>query len=181
MYKGNNTIALKSRQWLVEALLSLIIEEPYNKITIRKICEKSDLSRQTFYNFFEHKDDIIRFWFKERYEVILNNYEASKDLEINDLTIIFSDFLESNSEILKCLIDQGLENIIADEIAESIPLFASKIIDKVEKTDTCKYINAFLSGALTQTIICWFKDEKKLSRAELSDLLSNILSGNYYN
>lgn len=49
MYIGNNTIALQSREWLVQALISLMQEHPYNKITIKEICTKADLSR-SYYN-----------------------------------------------------------------------------------------------------------------------------------
>ena len=179
MYSGNNIIALQSRQWLIDALLSLMMEENYNKITIKEICKKADLSRQTFYNFFEQKDDIIRFWFRERYEITLNKYESSKELEIKDITEVFAEFLKENNNLLKCIIDQGLENIIADEISKSIPLFASKVLENIEEKHTCKYVNAFLTGALTQIVICWFKDDQKLSKEDLSALLLNLVLGKY--
>lgn len=175
MYEGNNIIAIQSRRWLIEALLTLMTEESYDKITIKKICERAQLSRQTFYNFFEEKDDVLRFWFRERYEMILNEYESSKVLVINDITDVFSDFMESNQEVLKNIIEQKLEYIIANEISKSIPIFAAKILDNIEEEHKCKYINAFLSGALTQILICWFKDSSKLSRKELSDLLLDLL------
>lgn len=175
MYSGNNLIALQSRQWLVDALLSLIMEKDYTKITIKEICKKADLSRQTFYNFFEQKDDIIRFWFRERYKIILSKYESSKKLDIKDITDVFADFLNENQEVLKFIINQELENIIADEISKLIPAFAAKVIENIEQKHTCKYVNAFFTGALTQILICWFKDEQKLSKEELSELLLDLL------
>lgn len=181
MYSGNNIIALQSRQWLVNALLSLMRVENYQKITIKEICEKADLSRQTFYNFFEQKDDIIRFWFRERYEITLSRFESTKELEIDDITEVFAAFLKENNEVLKYIIDQGLDDIISDEVSKSIPIFASKVIENIEEKHTCKYINAFLTGALTQILICWFKDEQKLSKEELSALLLNLISGRYPN
>lgn len=51
MYEGNNPTALHSREWLVDSLLSLMEDNPYSRITVRDICNKADLSRQTFYNF----------------------------------------------------------------------------------------------------------------------------------
>lgn len=69
MYNGNNPTALNSRDWLVQALLSLMNSMPYSKITVKNICTKADLSRQTFYNFFETKDDIIRFYRKNTIKI----------------------------------------------------------------------------------------------------------------
>lgn len=38
------------------------IDKPIEKITVSEICEKVDISRQTFYNNFETKYDIIPWW-----------------------------------------------------------------------------------------------------------------------
>ena len=179
MYSGNNTTALQSRQWLVDALLSLMVDNQYSQITIKQVCQTADLSRQTFYNFFEQKDDILHFWISERYSIVLEKYERSKKLSLDDITVVFYDFLEANENLLKCIINQGLEHIIAAEISNSIPVFASKVIENIEETNACKYVNSFLSGALTQILICWFKDEQKLSKEDFSKLLLDLLSGKY--
>lgn len=52
MYNGKNPTAIQSREWLIQTLLSMMNEMPYSKITIKEICHRADLSRQTFYNFF---------------------------------------------------------------------------------------------------------------------------------
>lgn len=180
MYSGNNITALQSRQWLVDALLALMSVKNYSQITIKQICQKADLSRQTFYNFFKCKDDILHFWLNERYTLVLNKYEMSKELKLDDIVNVFSDFLKENEDLLKCIISQGLEHIIADEISKSIPIFASKVIENIKETCTCKYVNSFLSGALTQILICWFKDDQTLPKEEFSKLLLDLLCGKYF-
>ena len=44
----------------------------------------------------------------------------------------------------------------------------------------CEYGNAFLAGAIAHTILYWFKGENPLTASQVSDLLSSILAGNYY-
>ena len=51
MYDGNNPTALHSMKGLADALLFLMEEQDYSRITVKDICNKADLSRQTFYNF----------------------------------------------------------------------------------------------------------------------------------
>ena len=77
MYEGKNPTALTSRGWLVEALLALMKTRPYSKITVKDICKQADLSRQTFYNFFDTKDDIIRFRIDQCYVEIWSILQSS--------------------------------------------------------------------------------------------------------
>ena len=37
MYEGNNPTALNSREWLINALLTLMKTKPYAKITVKDI------------------------------------------------------------------------------------------------------------------------------------------------
>ena len=82
MYDGNNPTALKSQQWLTENLLDLMEEKPYEEISIMDICKKADLSRQTFYNYFESKEELFRYLLRSTYDSKLNSLETiptSKD------------------------------------------------------------------------------------------------------
>ncbi len=53
----SNHIVIES---LKEALIILIKEKPYDKITIVELCQKAGVSRMGFYGNFETKDDIVK-------------------------------------------------------------------------------------------------------------------------
>ena len=63
MYSGNNPSALRSMEWLRQALLQLLDEKKYSQLTIKEICRRADLSRQTFYQIFDSKDEIMQYHF----------------------------------------------------------------------------------------------------------------------
>ncbi|MBQ7447351.1 MAG: TetR/AcrR family transcriptional regulator, partial [Eubacterium sp.] len=65
MYQGTNPSALRSQAWLTQALLVLLETKKYTEITVKDICKKADLSRQTFYQMFDSKDEIMRHHFAE--------------------------------------------------------------------------------------------------------------------
>lgn len=180
MQSNNSAIALQSKEWLVQALLSLMKTESYHKITIKKICLQADLSRQTFYNLFNQKDDVLRFHFKEQYQITLDKYKALNNLKLQYMTDIFADFLESNHIFLHLMLNQGLHCILMEEISLAIPLFAAKITKHIADSHECSYVNAFMTGALTQILAYWMKDGQPLSKEELSRLLQKLLTGTYY-
>ncbi|MEM7335332.1 MAG: TetR/AcrR family transcriptional regulator [Chloroflexota bacterium] len=57
--KKTNRYALLSRSLLQEALLQLMKEKNYSKISVTDIVKQAELSRPTFYAHFETKDDLL--------------------------------------------------------------------------------------------------------------------------
>ncbi len=78
------------------------------------------------------------------------------------------------------MINEGLENIIYNNISRCISEYAKKITEHIEVTKTCKYVNSFLTGAITNTLICWFKNPNDMNINDFSELLTQLLSGVYY-
>lgn len=56
-----NPISVRSKKWLTDALFELLKEKPYDKISIREISQKADLTRQTFYHNFSSKDMLLMY------------------------------------------------------------------------------------------------------------------------
>lgn len=179
MYQGDNPKAIRSQKWIADALLSIMKERPYNKITVRDICQKAELVRQTFYNCFDDKDDVLRFCLRNCYHEMFQKLNSKKNILPSDITDCFTGIFETHRELLGLLIDQKLEWLISEEVTAAMQDFTSKVSPK-EDSRTDKYANAFLAGAMTQMIICWFKDNNRISTNELSVFLLHILSGNYY-
>ena len=56
---GKQRMARQSKQWLVDALVTLMKDEAIEDISITEIVQTADLSRRTFYRAFKTKDDLI--------------------------------------------------------------------------------------------------------------------------
>ncbi|AZS15525.1 TetR/AcrR family transcriptional regulator [Paenibacillus lutimineralis] len=110
------------------------LEKPYNKISIRDICKRADLSRQTFYNCFNEKDDILRFCLKQGFNALSQELAAKKSLQMRDITDSFSAIFLENEVLLQLMLEHHLENIIADELSASLSTFASKCTTDTKNT-----------------------------------------------
>jgi len=178
MYNGNNPTALNSREWLVDALLTLMENTPYAKITVKNICTQADLSRQTFYNFFETKDDIIRFCIQKCYQEMIENLSQKSSLQLTDIIEEMAKTFNKHQELIQKMITHDLSNLLEDEIANAIHLFTKQV--KSESNELSQYGDAFLIGAISHTILYWFKDPSPITVEQLSNLLFHIFSGNYF-
>jgi len=179
MYDGTNPTAIQSVHWFTEALTELMADTEYNRINVMQICKKADLSRQTFYNFFDTKDDILHYRLRQVYMEQFERFADSGEITLQGAVEAFETVLKSERVLLERMVANHLEGIITEEICACVTLFSSRFAITPQK-ETLKYGIAFLGGALSQTIVCWFKDEHPVSASELADMLTQILTGVYF-
>ena len=179
MYEGNNPIALHSREWLVDSLLSLMENTPYSGITVRDICKKADLSRQTFYNFFESKDAVIRFCIHQCYSEMMGSLAERMPIKLSDITKQLTETLYDNQRLMRLIVLHELGYLLEIELVSVMQIFAEQI-STVSSGKLDSYATAFLSGAVVHMILYWFKDERPVTQEQLSELLCRILTGNYF-
>ena len=67
MYEGCNKTAIASQAAIAEALIELMKDKPYSRISVSEICKRAGVSRQTFYSLFASKDNVISFILERKY------------------------------------------------------------------------------------------------------------------
>ena len=61
MYTGSNPAALRSREYIVQTFLKLSEKTPISELSIKQLMDESGLSRQTFYQIFEPKEEVLEY------------------------------------------------------------------------------------------------------------------------
>lgn len=178
MYNGNNPTAIKSQQWLTETLIELMEEKNYADISIMDICKKADLSRQTFYNYFESKDDLFRYLLRSTYaEKISSLTEIPSSKEAISA---FVSVVRENPRMVNAIVKNNMGNLVSDEIFNAITDFLSKFIPDFEHQPDFSYHIVLLSGALTHFMLYYARNNKDLSEKEMTKILETFLSGKVF-
>lgn len=180
MYSGVNPIALQSQQWIVESLIALMEEKPYQQITIMDICKKADLSRQTFYNVFHQKEDVLRFCLQGEYGRQFQSVESQDSITMEEIVSAFAAVLQKNEKLLSLMIKNNLDTIIIDEIAKCISLFADRFVRNSDKLSQLPYSKAILNGALAYLLLYWFRQDMPIPLSQLMQLISDFLEGKLF-
>ncbi len=180
MYIGNNVTALRSQQWIADGILSLMEEKPYCEISVKDICKRADLSRQTFYNVFDSKDEVLRFCLRSEYQKQIMQFNNNKELSVSDIVAAFSFVLSKEEKVLSLMINNNLEYIITSEISKCVSIFAGRFVKEENNNEMLPYSVALVSGALAEMLVYWFKQENSISIGKLETLLTDFLSGNLY-
>lgn len=176
MYQGQNPSALRSMKWLSDALLELLTNEKYNQITIRQICQKADLSRQTFYKIFESKEEVMQYHFSIMFQEFSRKCDLSQNITLSKIVHAFFSFFYEQRNFIRILITNNMVFLLEQQFEvylQKISLFRS-INDKEPYGD---YTTAYIAGALTQILVHWFERSFDLSIEELSNLTESIITG----
>lgn len=169
----NNPIARRSQQWICQALSDLMLEKPYNKITITEICNKADLVRETFYRNFQSKDAVIKYCLDEKFNEFADKIRDN-DVELNiyNIGFYYFKFWEKEKEFLKLLIDNKLINLIMDNFSEQFEVISEKVIKKEETEQAKQYIIALYAGASTNLLIKWILNNCKEPPEEMARIMN---------
>lgn len=171
---------LKTKKVIQQTFLELLIKEGFDKITIKKISEKGNISRKTFYLHYLDKydllDDIINQQLKEL------NYicEKKKDKGTVDGTIIWFNYFKSNKEFFKALFRSKSTVLFRDKLLNfmieqlRIKIYENNIIrDDV----MIKFLAMGILGILESFVL----DEIDGDFKRIAEKVGKILEKNLYN
>ena len=118
MNQSQNPSAVRSKQQIIDALLKLMEDYPYNEISVKQIVMETDLVRKTFYRNFSSKDDVLNAYInQEIYEYTQALLEKPED----PLAVIFA-FCERNRKLLALLHKNNMLYILLLRLNEVIPM-----------------------------------------------------------
>ena len=163
--------------WILEALLLLMNEKPYEKITVSDIIEKAGIARQTFYRNFKDKNEVIIKYFTKIFNSELLTVENinEKDKQENIiLTFNIKYMVNHRNDIKKLLTIAGIEDLFTDSFKEWHNMLFNKKKNKLNKEAQLVYwykINYQITGIIL-VIMDWFKNDMPLPINNLAKILN---------
>lgn len=68
---------IRTRQWLRDSLLALIVEKGYEAITVQDITERADLRRATFYLHYHSKEELLLATLQDMFDALVREIEPT--------------------------------------------------------------------------------------------------------
>lgn len=174
MYQGNNPIAIRSMEWIAESLIQLLNEKTFESITIKDIYTRADLSRQTFYNLFDSKEDALRFYLRTLYLPFLQWLQEKENVELEDATGNLILILEKNKHIISILMENQLEIMLIECTNYAVDALADCLFHVGEKTKITPYKIALVSGAIVNAVMFWVREGMSISAKELNAVIQEF-------
>ena len=177
--KPRNRQALRSIEALQGALLDLLKEKTFQKISITDISERSGLTRSTFYSHFATKDElldsiinaVIDNFFEQLYSRDVLKPDPEKDLEMN---IDFFRIWEKNKDLIPLLESVDFDCLLIARIRA----FWDEHYEKKLKTKTpefsdnyTNFANGFLASTFVGLLKEWVRQDMQASPELMGELL----------
>ncbi|MBR1931894.1 MAG: TetR/AcrR family transcriptional regulator [Lachnospiraceae bacterium] len=179
MYQGTNPSALRSREWITEALLALLEKEKYAQITVKDICRKADLSRQTFYQIFESKDEVMEYRFSELFSQFREKCSDFSDISLKELACRFFEFFREQRDFVEVLSMNNMSYLLEQEFERYLPQI--EIFRRLNETEEYPdYSVCYVAGALSQILIHWYEKGMDIPVETIGALTEDIVTGRVF-
>lgn len=178
----NDIRTIKTKAAIKQAFSSLMKKNPFDKLTIQKICDEANVNRVTFYNHYQDKYDLFKEYLDEILMDVFNQSKESFDISKEPnlfFKCLFNNIVElcfNNKDIIITLEYQG-NSIIAYIIQNTTYEKLSHLVSNHLSNDL-KYpaqaVSAFLIGGFTN-IISYYLNTKGVNKKDIITLRDSFI------
>jgi len=170
----------RTRKTLHQALMSLVVEKPYDAITVQEVLDRADIGRSTFYTHFRDKDELLMSGVRELHTTLSNAQSATKGPEsILAFSRAMFEHAQQFRKVYHALVttsvwphvQQRVRNVLADLVRRECATQLKSSRSKVPPELFIHYVSATMMAVLT-----WWVDHRNaLSAEEIDDVFRALV------
>ena len=166
----------KSKQLISMAIYQLMYTTPYDKITVKMICEKAGVSRMSFYRYYSTKEDVFINYADERFEDFYDTYMTT-DITMDSFIRNVVNYFKRYTRQVKVLEKAGLMSILITQFER----YAAYIMRNAKSLSIFQYDNnplviPYYAGGFYNVLVYWSKNNFKISEEEVTRMLEELLT-----
>ena len=173
----------KTRLAIHRALLELILEKRYDKITVQDIIDRADVSRSTFYTHFLDKEDLLMkgfVMFSDDLGVHLETSGHDGEEEAHVIhSLVFFRHAGAHQELYKAMLEGGGADVLMEagrrHLMHNIEGHLGDVFDGGETAVIpIPVITNFLAGAMLSVLMWWLAEERPFSPEEINAMFQQL-------
>lgn len=177
--KKQPAVTAATRAALIEAYYDLAEKTPHRKITVQALSDRAGYNRTTFYEYFRDTNHVLTSIEDEMLECIKAKIVSQLDNAGADKVFIaaFSELYTEYDRPLRLLFSEANAPRFSHRVKQRlIPVFAEKLYEDPNSTETAYKLEFYLSGVLS-VIGRWFSGADALTLAEFAAIMRSIVEG----
>jgi AcrR family transcriptional regulator len=174
----------RTRELLHRALLSLIKEQGYDRITVQDIIDRADIGRSTFYAHYRDKDDLLLAGFEDIRSALAAEPQPAVEAKgatgelLQPLRIVFR-HVEGHRHVWQPLTRKGgadmMTRIMRDNITDLVrEHLQAKFPGLRRDQPQLEAAVQFVASACTGLLIWWLNDDTPYSAEELYTIFRRL-------
>ena len=169
-------MAIKAKEKLAEGLLSLCKDYNLESITIKQLLQYTQISKQSFYNYFLDKNDLIQYIYLTK--IIPDFDDPTKELSFyQSMVNVFERMKKYHYFMKQALLFEG-QNCLKDFIFEHCQQFDIQFhqqrFGNVPMPDTLKFATEYHAIASSSMTISWVLSDMPVSCEEMAKLITDL-------
>jgi AcrR family transcriptional regulator len=172
----------RSRASLGQALRDLILEKPYETITIQDITDQADLNRATFYLHYASKEELLMDSLEEQFDALVEQIEAEKNgrpMWENPATIrIIFDYVAENAALFNVLLGPQGQGYVMYRVLNYIAQVDEEELQEAFGKDALAVPDAILArhfaGALFSLIGWWLEQDMPYTATYMAETIQQL-------
>ncbi len=163
-----------SVELITEALLKLMKEKSFYQITIAELTKKAELSRRTFYRYFNTILEVLKYLLNKKAIEFTEFILKQPDRRLDTVVLIYFGYWSKQKDFLLLLKEHDLLPLLLDCF---VPEIQEKVYQdsKQEKT-IIDYSYRFICAGIWSMLIKWLEDGCTYSPEQMQKIGHNILN-----
>ena len=187
-HKKEDRRVQRTRQLLREALISLILEQRYETITVQDILDRANVGRSTFYAHFQGKEDLLLGSFYELgqdlHAHIVEEVEQQKEAGVLSCLHLFQ-HAESNYSLYKAMMGGKGIDVVVETGTEYMQIYLQEQIKQLgrnnESAVPIPVLVNYLTGALMSLLRWWLDNDMPYPPEKVDEMFRQMAMPGMWN
>ncbi len=172
MAKKNNRRTIITKRILKDSLLELMQQKSISRITIREICDLSDMSRSTFYLHYQDQYKLLEDIEKEVLEKTFENLrELNSELTAVESIAVFLSYVKENKTTFGVLLCQPENQAFQKAIMDRVQAYIQSIVPSRNTSDKDLLLYSFIMHGSLSVLTGWINSRFRLPEGEVAKII----------
>lgn len=164
-----------TKDYINIALYYLMSKHSYDEITVTDICKQANLSRMSFYRYYNNKEDIFINYCDERFEDFVRIINEKNVADVYSFLLEVFNYVHKYARQVTILKRAGKENLLLQKFTDYGLYLATRWnLSGTENIVFNRVAAAFLAGGIANVLAMWFHLGINLQAKEMADIAYSI-------
>ena len=170
----------RTQQFLLNALIDLIVEKGYEKITVQDIIDRANVGRTTFYSHFQDKQDLLLSGF-EKLDDVFENFrsESSPEKSVWDFSLALFRHAQEQRQAFKALFGKQAGTVMLSHFQQAMIAYLKEgfqaTFPKKKQPVPLDVFVHYLFSAFLGLLTWWLDNDSPYSAEQMNDFYRQLV------
>lgn len=178
---------IETREWIIQAFLSLLSRKKYSEITIVDISLEAHIGRRTFYRHFKTKEEVLLIQCKTIIKDFAAFIRLKEEISLYSVTLSYFEFCQKHLAFLLLLKESDMLYFMGDRLPEYLAdvaimvkhVTSSDVLEVYANQDLYYYAHYFNMGGYWSITKLWLQNENRETPQEIANMIVKIMNRDY--